>query len=92
MGFSVNQNNSWESLLTSNCAPVIPAAKGTKKYSCPLFLCDNYLQYSLQMKTVSALLQAVDTAVGEYEEVAGEDSLVSTSPPEPQGQGHCLLP
>lgn len=32
MGFYVNQNSSWRSLLAPKCSPAIPAPKGTKNH------------------------------------------------------------
>lgn len=69
----------------------IPGSKGDKKRitSC-LVNFSVLIAYSIPcssgVKTGSALLQASGTAAGQHEEVAGEDNLISTSPPEPPGQ------
>lgn len=75
--FHVNQNNSWQQ-------------RGQKKElqaACNLSVLTAYsIPCSTGGKTGSVLLQAPGTAAGEHEEVAGEDNLVSPSPPEPPGQ------
>lgn len=77
MEFHVNQNNSWQQRGQKTELQAARNFSVLIAYSIPC---------STGVKTGSALLQAPGTAAGEHEEAAGEDNLVSTSPPEAPGQ------